>query len=167
MIATGTSNRGTSPHRPLQDQHTPRSFKITFGTRCSSTAVTPLRGWLDARGQASRDRIEVVAIDPAAAFRRRSPLLCRTWPSASTPFHLVQQANLMVASVRKHDLEVRHRHRDRRHKGAVRNSSAIVGCCYPRLTVGQTVGQPTRTVADISDPAEVGAADSIDIGQAG
>jgi len=73
----------------------------------------------------------------------------------------------MVASVRKHDLEVRHRHRDRRHKGAVRNSSAIVGCCYPRLTVGQTVGQPTRTVADISDPAEVGAADSIDIGQAG
>jgi hypothetical protein len=69
----------------------------------------------------------VVAIDPAAAFRRRSPLLPNAAISVD-PFYLVQ-ANLMVASVRKHDLDVRHRHL--RHKGAVRNSSAIVGCCYP------------------------------------
>ena len=89
----------------------------------------PCRGRLDARSQASRDRIEVVAIHPR---RRLSQTITFAPPNAAIsvdPFHLVQQANLMVASVRKHDLEVRHRHR--RHKGAVRNSSAIVGCCYP------------------------------------
>ena len=52
MIATGTSNRGT-PHRPLQDQHAPRPFKITFGTRCSSTVVTPLP-WAAGRPQPGR-----------------------------------------------------------------------------------------------------------------
>jgi hypothetical protein len=145
MIATGTSNRGTSPHRPLQDQHARRPFKITFGTRCSSTAVTPLP-WAAGRPQpgvagpdrGGRDRPR----------RRLSQTITVALPNAAIsvdPFHLVQQAKLMVASVRKHDLDVRHRHR--RHKGGA-ESSAIVGCSTP------TDCRPTnpRIVADISDP---------------
>ena len=49
----------------------------------------------------------MVAIDPAAFSQAITVAL----PSAAIsvdPFHLVQQANLMVASVRKHDLDVRH-----------------------------------------------------------
>ena len=41
-------------------------------------------GWLAARSPAWRARIEVVAIDPSAAFRRPSPSSCRTRRSAST-----------------------------------------------------------------------------------
>ena len=167
MIATGTSNRGTSPHRPTSGSTHTAFFQDHFRNQV----------FVDGRDSpawvAGRPRPSVAGPDRGGRDRPRrrlSQTITVALPNGAIsvdPFHLVQQANLMVASVRNNDLDVRHRHRDRRHKGAVRHSSAIVGCCYPRLTVGQTVGQPTRTVADISDPAEVGAADSIDIGQAG
>jgi transposase len=58
-------------------------------------------GWLKARSQAWRDRIEVVAIDPSAAFKRA---ITEALPNAQVSvdaFHLVQLANLMVTRVRQ------------------------------------------------------------------
>jgi transposase len=56
-------------------------------------------GWLTARSQAWRSRIEVVAIDPSAAFKKA---ITNELPNAKIsvdPFHLVQLANLMVTRV--------------------------------------------------------------------
>jgi transposase len=58
-------------------------------------------GWLAARSQAWRDRIEVVAIDPSAAFRRA---LREQLPHAAVsvdPFHLVKLANDALTHVRQ------------------------------------------------------------------
>ena len=58
-------------------------------------------GWLTARSPAWRDRIEVVAIDPSAAFRKA---IVDALPHAKVSvdgFHLVQLANLMVTRVRQ------------------------------------------------------------------
>jgi len=60
-----------------------------------------VKGWLQARSQAWRDRIEVVAIDPSAAFRTA---ISTTLPNARVSvdaFHLVQLANQMVTAVRQ------------------------------------------------------------------
>jgi transposase len=58
-------------------------------------------GWLAARSQAWKDRIEVVAIDPSAAFRRA---LREQLPHAAVSvdaFHLVKLANEVVTQVRQ------------------------------------------------------------------
>lgn len=57
--------------------------------------------WLAARSQAWRDRIEVVAIDPSAAFRKalREQLPCAA--VSVDPFHLVKLANDAVTAVRQ------------------------------------------------------------------
>jgi transposase len=57
--------------------------------------------WLAARSQAWRDTVEVVAIDPSAAFRRA---LGEHLPAAAISvdaFHLVKLANNMVTAVRQ------------------------------------------------------------------
>jgi transposase len=57
--------------------------------------------WLAARSQAWRDAVEVVAIDPSAAFRKA---LREQLPHAAVsvdPFHLVKLANDMLAHVRQ------------------------------------------------------------------
>ena len=57
--------------------------------------------WLAARSQAWRDTVEVVAIDPSAAFRRA---LREHLPAAAISvdaFHLVKLANNMVTAVRQ------------------------------------------------------------------
>jgi transposase len=71
----------------------------------SSTASLPgsaaVGGWLASRSQAWRNRIELVAIDPSAAFKKA---ITEQLPDAKVsvdPFHLVQLANLMVTSVRQ------------------------------------------------------------------
>jgi len=67
-------------------------------------------GWLAERSPAWRARIEVVAIDPSAAFKRA---LLDALPHAKIsvdPFHLVQLANLMVTRVRQRLV------RDREHR---------------------------------------------------
>jgi transposase len=69
----------------------------------SSTAATPppSGGWLAARSPAWRARIQVVEIDPSAAFRRA---IVQQLPDALIsvdPFHLVQLANLMPTRVRQ------------------------------------------------------------------
>jgi transposase len=58
-------------------------------------------GWLAARSPAWRNRIEIVAIDPSAAFKKA---IIDQLPNAKIsvdPFHLVQLANLMVTRVRQ------------------------------------------------------------------
>jgi transposase len=63
-----------------------------------SAAVTT---WLDARSQAWRDRVEVVAMDPSATYRSA---ITKALPGAAISvdhWHLVRLANLMVTSVRQ------------------------------------------------------------------
>ncbi|MEV7529377.1 ISL3 family transposase [Agrococcus sediminis] len=57
--------------------------------------------WLAARSQPWRDRIEVVAIDPSAAFRKalRTQLPCAA--VSVDPFHLVKLANDAVTAARQ------------------------------------------------------------------
>ena len=71
-------------------------------------------GWLAARSDAWRARIQVVAIDPSAAFRRA---LREHLPQALIsidPFHLVQLANLMVTRVRQRLVREREHRRGRK-----------------------------------------------------
>jgi transposase len=71
-------------------------------------------GWLTARSRAWRDRIEVVAIDPSAAFKKA---ITDALPHAAVsvdPFHLVQLANLMVTRVRQRLVRDREQRRGRK-----------------------------------------------------
>jgi transposase len=58
-------------------------------------------GWLGQRSPAWRERIEIVAIDPSAAFKKA---ITQQLPNAKIsvdPFHLVQLANLTLTRVRQ------------------------------------------------------------------
>ena len=71
-------------------------------------------GWLAGRSQAWRDRIEIVAIDPSAAFKKA---LTEALPNAKVSvdaFHLVQLANLMVTRVRQRLVRDREHRRGRK-----------------------------------------------------
>ncbi|HEX6758560.1 MAG TPA: transposase, partial [Propionibacteriaceae bacterium] len=57
--------------------------------------------WLAERSRAWRDRIEVVAIDPSAAFKKAITDALPNAKISVDPFHLVQLANLMVTRVRQ------------------------------------------------------------------
>jgi transposase len=70
-------------------------------------------GWLAARSQAWKDRIEVVAIDPSAAFRRA---LREQLPHAAVSvdaFHLVKLANDALTQVRQRVTRTLKGHRGR------------------------------------------------------
>jgi transposase len=70
--------------------------------------------WLADRSWAWRARIEVVAIDPSAAFRKA---IIEHLPNAQIsvdPFHLVQLANLMVTRVRQRLVRDREHRRGRK-----------------------------------------------------
>jgi transposase len=80
----------------LVDADTGRVLGVVDGR--DSTGVG---AWLAARSQAWRDAVEVVAIDPSAAFRRA---LREQLPNAAVSvdaFHLVKLANDMVTAVRQ------------------------------------------------------------------
>jgi transposase len=71
-------------------------------------------GWLAARSPAWRNRLEVVAIDPSAAFKKA---IREQLPNATVsvdPFHLVQLANLMVTRVRQRLVREREQRRGRK-----------------------------------------------------
>jgi transposase len=71
-------------------------------------------GWLAARSPAWRNRIQVVAIDPSAAFKKA---ILQQLPNAKIsvdPFHLVQLANLMVTRVRQRLVRDREQRRGRK-----------------------------------------------------
>lgn len=74
--------------------------------------------WLGARSEAWRDRVEVVAIDPSAAFRAT---VTRALPMARVSvdhFHLVQLANLMLTHVRQRVAREQLGHRGRKDNAA-------------------------------------------------
>lgn len=74
--------------------------------------------WLSARTPAWRDRVEVVAIDPSAAFRAT---VTRQLPMARVSvdhFHLIQLANLMVTQVRQRVAREQLGHRGRKNDPA-------------------------------------------------
>ncbi len=82
-------------------------------------------GWLAARSPAWRDAVEVVAIDPSAAFRKA---LHEQLPAAAVSvdaFHLVKLANDMVTAVRQ---RVIREAKGRRGRLRIRPGS-IGGCC--------------------------------------
>jgi transposase len=71
-------------------------------------------GWLAERSQAWRDRIEVVAIDPSAAFKKAITAALPNAKISVDPFHLVQLANLMVTRVRQRLIREREQRRGRK-----------------------------------------------------
>jgi len=74
--------------------------------------------WLAARTPTWRDRVEVVAIDPSAAFRAT---VSRQLPMARVSvdhFHLIQLANLMVTQVRQRVAREQLGHRGRKNDPA-------------------------------------------------
>jgi len=74
--------------------------------------------WLSARSPAWRGRVEVVAIDPSAAFRAT---VTRALPMARVSvdhFHLIQLANLMVTQVRQRVAREQLGHRGRKDNAA-------------------------------------------------
>ena len=83
-------------------------------------------GWLAARSQAWRARIEVVAIDPSAAFKKA---ITEQLPNAKVSvdlFHLVQLANLMVTRVRQRLIREREQRRGRKIDPAWANRTLLL-----------------------------------------
>ena len=80
----------------LVDADTGRVLGVVDGRDSAGVSA-----WLAARSQAWRDAVEVVAIDPSAAFRKA---LREQLPAAAVsvdPFHLVKLANDMLTHVRQ------------------------------------------------------------------
>ena len=82
--------------------------------------------WLATRSQAWRDRIQVVAIDPSAAFKKA---IREQLPNALVSvdgFHLVQLANLMVTRVRQRLIRDREDRRGRKIDPAWANRTLLL-----------------------------------------
>ncbi len=77
----------------------------------SGAAVT---AWLSARGQAWRDRVEVVALDPSAPFATAIRRLLPHTTILVDHFHLVRLANQMPTEVRQRVTREHHGRRRRR-----------------------------------------------------
>lgn len=73
-----------------------------------------VKGWLKARSQAWRDRIQIVAIDPSAAFKKAITTSLPHAKIAVDPFHLVQLANLCLTRVRQRLAQHHHQRRGRK-----------------------------------------------------
>jgi len=73
-----------------------------------------VEAWLTGRSQAWRDRIQVVAIDPSAAFRKAITTCLPQARIAVDPFHLVQLANLCLTRVRQRLVQAQHARRGRK-----------------------------------------------------
>ena len=73
-----------------------------------------VEAWLAARSPEWRARIEIVAIDPSAAFRKAITTCLPAARIAVDPFHLVQLANLAVTRVRQRLIQEHAQRRGRR-----------------------------------------------------
>ncbi len=73
-----------------------------------------VEGWLNARSQPWRDRIQIVAIDPSAAFTKAITTSLPHAKIAVDPFHLVQLANLCLTRVRQRLVQDLHQRRGRK-----------------------------------------------------
>jgi transposase len=108
-------------------------------------------GWLTARSDAWRARIQVVAIDPSAAFRRA---LREHLPDALVSvdsFHLVQLANLMVTRVRQRLVRDREHRRGRKIDPAWAHRTLLLRG-YDTLS-GRGRAK-LQTVFDLDDPTD-------------
>lgn len=93
--------------------HTGQVIGVVDGRDSAAVAT-----WLAARSPAWRERVEVVAIDPSAAFRAT---VTRALPTARVSvdhFHLVQLANLMLTQVRQRVAREQLGHRARKENAA-------------------------------------------------
>lgn len=73
-----------------------------------------VRGWLEQRSPTWRDRVEVVSIDPSAAFRNAITAVLPNAKVSVDHWHLVRKANQMVTDVRQRVARERHGHRGRK-----------------------------------------------------
>ena len=73
-----------------------------------------VEGWLTARSQAWRNRIQIVAIDASAAFRKAITTSLPQARIAVDPFHLIQLANLCLTRVRQRLVQEHHQRRGRK-----------------------------------------------------
>ncbi|WP_245703278.1 ISL3 family transposase [Raineyella antarctica] len=73
-----------------------------------------VEAWLTSRSKEWRARIQVVAIDPSAAFRKAITTCLPAARIAVDPFHLVQLANLCLTHVRQRLAQQRHARRGRK-----------------------------------------------------
>ena len=78
---------------------------------CDSATVG---GWLAERSPAWRARIQVVAIDPSAAFKKAITTQLPNAKISVDPFHLVQLANLTLTRVRQRLVRDREHRRGRK-----------------------------------------------------
>ncbi|HEU4546626.1 MAG TPA: ISL3 family transposase [Microlunatus sp.] len=107
--------------------------------------------WLAERSHAWRDRIEVVAIDPSAAFRKA---IAEQLPNAAVsvdPFHLVQLANLMVTRVRQRLVQDREHRRGRKIDPAWANRMLLL---RGYDTLSDRARARLDTVFAVDDPTE-------------
>ena len=108
-------------------------------------------GWLAARSPAWRARIQVVAIDPSAAFRRA---IREQLPDALVsvdPFHLVQLANLMVTRVRQRLVREREHRRGRKIDPAWAHRTLLL---RGYDTLSERGRAKLQTVFDLDDPTD-------------
>ena len=108
-------------------------------------------GWLAARSPAWRARIQVVAIDPSAAFRRA---IVEHLPHAQIsvdPFHLVQLANLMVTQVRQRLVREREHRRGRKIDPAWAHRTLLL---RGYDTLSERGRAKLQTVFDLDDPTD-------------
>jgi transposase len=108
-------------------------------------------GWLADRSAAWRDRIQVVAIDPSAAFRRA---ILEQLPKALIsvdPFHLVQLANLMVTRVRQRLVREREHRRGRKVDPAWAHRTLLL---RGYDTLSKRGRAKLQTVFDVDDPTD-------------
>jgi transposase len=108
-------------------------------------------GWLNARSQAWRDRIEMVAIDPSAAFRKAITTQLPNAEISVDPFHLVQLANLMVTRVRQRLVREREQRRGRKIDPAWANRTLLL---RGYDTLSARARQRLDTVFALDDPTQ-------------
>jgi transposase len=107
--------------------------------------------WLTARSPAWRARIEVVAIDPSAAFKKA---ITQQLPNAQIsvdPFHLVQLANLTVTRVRQRLVRDREQRRGRKTDPAWAHRTLLL---RGYDTLSDRGRARLQTVFDLDDPTD-------------
>ena len=73
-----------------------------------------VEAWLGHRSQAWRDQIQIVAMDPSAAFKKAVITVLPAARIAVDPFHLVQLANLCLTRVRQRLVQEHQQRRGRK-----------------------------------------------------
>jgi transposase len=94
-------------------------------------------GWLAARSPAWRDWIQIVAIDPSAAFKKAITTQLPNAKISVDPFHLVQLANLMVTRVRQRLVRERERRRGRKIDPAWAERTVLLRGCNTLSVLGR------------------------------